>query len=242
MKTNILILAAGSPVFEAGAEGYPLCLSEYDGMSLLERIVFNTRNIHNAHYVFALRDKDAERFHLENVVRLLVGDAEVIRIPEQTRGSACTAILSAAHLNSVEPVLVVSANELVDLDLADIIADFNKNELDGGVLTFRSVHPRYSYVQVDNAGLVTEVAHQNPISHFATTGVFWFARSCEFVEAVKETIRKNSSVKGNFFVALAYNELILKQKKIGTWPIDISDYKPLKSERQLQQYEFGKAQ
>ena len=239
MTTTILVLAAGQVAIDDHDGGYPTCLTELDGISLIERIVENTKNIASSHYAFALLNKDAERFHLDKVVSLLVPSAKVTRFPESTRGSACTALLAACQLPQQNGLLVVSANELVDLDLSVVVRDFQKRGLDGGTLTFRSIHPRYSYVRLNKDGLVIEAAQQKPISQHATAGVFWFKKTEDFVDAVKASIRKNAVVADKFFVAPTFNELILKQKRVGVFPLDVSKYRPVKTERQVQQFEQG---
>jgi hypothetical protein len=239
VTTNILVLAAGQVVSDEQGNGYPICLAELDGISIIERIVRNTRAIPDAKYAFALLNQDAERFHLDRVVTLLVPDAEVTRIPESTRGSACTALLAACKLQQDAELLVVSANELVDIDLSQVVKDFQLRELDGGTLTFRSIHPRYSYVRLNAEGLVVEAAQQKPISQNATAGVFWFKKTSDFVAAVQAIIRKNAVVANKFFVAPAFNELILLQKRVGVFELEISRYRPLKTEQQVQHFEKG---
>lgn len=237
MSTNILILAAGPVEFEAHDGGYPLCLTEVDGKPLLERLVENTRGIQNPHYVYALLDKDVERFHMDQVAQLITPEATIMRIPNSTQGSACTALLAASCLDGDAELLVISANELVDINLADVLVAFRSRGLDGGTITFRSVHPRYSYVRLNDQCLVVEAAQQNPISQSATAGIFWFAKTSEFVEAAKNLIRKNATADGKFYVAPSYNELVLKHKRIGVYPIDNDVYYPLKTEHQMQKFE-----
>lgn len=240
MSTNILILAAGPSEFTMQDGGYPLCLTEVDGQPLLERIVANTRGINNAHFVYALLDEYVERFHLEHVAQLITPNANVVRVPGNTQGSACTALLAAAGLeNSDSELLIISANELVDVSLADVLNAFRNKKFDGGTITFRSVHPRYSYVRLDSDNLVTEASQQIPISQIATTGIFWFRHTSDFVSAAKNLIRKSTGVAGKFFIAPSFNELVLRQKRVGVYPIDNSLYHPIKSERQLQQYSRG---
>ncbi|AKF36277.1 TPA: glycosyltransferase family 2 protein [Yersinia enterocolitica] len=239
MGVNILILAAGQSSPESREDSYPLCLTETDGMSLIERIVLNTKKIPDSKYCFALLDKDAEKFHLDKVVKLLVKDSTVIKIPEYTKGSACTALLAASQLNQQDELLIISANELVNIDFSNVLNDFNLRKLDGGTLIFKSVHPRYSYVSLNTDRIVIEAAQQKPISQNATAGVFWFARTHDFAEAAKNLIRKNASVNGKFYVAPTFNELILKQMKVGTIDLNVDDYKLLKTERQAQQFESG---
>lgn len=239
MKTNIMVLAAGRIASEGHEAGYPTCLTEINGVSILERIIRGTEGIHESHYAFAILDEDARRFHLDKVASLLAPGCKVVLSPETTQGSACTALLVASQLDSEDELLIISANELVEVDLASVLGDFRARSLDGGTITFRSVHPRYSYVRLNAEGLVTEAAQQRPISQHATTGIFWFKRTGAFVEAAKGIIRKNASVSGKFYVAPTYNELILKQARIGVHEIDIGKYKPLKTERQVHQFEQG---
>jgi hypothetical protein len=239
MNISVLILAAGQAGFETHDGGYPLCLTEFDGLSLLERIVRNTSNIKGAKYAFALLIKETERFHLDKVAKLLAPSAVVIRTPESTQGSACTALLAASQLDPESELLIISANELVDVDFSEVVTDFRCRKLDGGLLVFRSVHPRYSYVRLNAERLVTMAAQQDPISHHATAGVFWFAKTREFTEAAMNLIRKNASVNGKFYVAPVFNELILRHGRIGVRDLEISKYSPLKTERQVQQFEHG---
>ncbi len=239
MKINILVLAASPSKPGSEAVVYPTCLAEFNGVSILETIVNNSLSVTGAQYTFAILQKDAQHHHLDNVIRLLAPQAKVVQVPESTQGSACTALLGACELDQDAALLIISANEIVDLDLQEVVNDFDRRGLHGGTLTFRSVHPRYSYVRVDEQGLVTEVSQQNPISQHATAGVFWFRRTGDFVEGAKAIIRKNVVVRDNFFVALTLNELILKQQSVGVYKLDNNKYVPLKTERQIEQFQEG---
>lgn len=239
MSVSILILAAGPAGFEAHSSEYPLCLTEVGGISLLERIIGNTSDIEEASYSFAFLRNEAERFHLDKVATLLAPGANVFRIPESTMGSACTALLAASQLNLDSELLIISANELIDINFSEALDDFRSRKLDAGVLTFHSIHPRYSYVRLNDVRNVTEAAQQDPISHNATAGLFWFAKAKDFVEASMNLIRKNASVNGKFYVAPTLNELILHQAQVGVRDIESSKYTPLKTERQVQQFEQG---
>lgn len=239
MTINVLILAAGQSLTEPEHGGYPVCLAEFDGLSLLERIVGNTRRIEDANYAFAFQKKEADRFHLDKVVQLLTPGATVFRIPESTQGSACTALLAACQLPGENELLIISANELVDIDFSEVLDDFQCRKLDAGTLIFRSIHPRYSYVRLDSEGIVTEATQQNPISQHATVGVFWFSRTTAFVDAAKNLIRKNACTNDKFFVAPTFNELILHQARVGVREMENGKYRPLKTERQIHQFEQG---
>lgn len=237
---NILVLAAGKLNSQNADKEYPLCLTEIHGISVLERIVKNTERIANAQYAFTFLETEAQRFHLEKIATLLVPGACSTHVPELSQGSACTALLAACQLKQDAELIIISANELVDLDLAEVIEEFRNRKLDGGTLTFRSVHPRYSYVRLNEQGFVTEAAQREPISFYATAGIFWFAKTSCFVEGAKNIIRKDAHVDGSYFVAPIFNELVLRQKKIGVKELDTTKYFPLKTEQQVEQFEGGK--
>lgn len=236
-NVNILVLAAGVIDIDVRDGGYPICLTEIEGRPIIEWIVAKTSNIKNAKYTFALREEEVAQFHLDKIADLLTPGACIVKVPQNTLGSACTALLAASRFPSDEEILIISANELVDVKLNDILNEFRQRNLDGGTITFTSVHPRYSYVRLDDDELVTEATQQKPISKNATTGIFWFARSGDFVESIKNIIRKESHVNGKYYVAKTFNELILKQKQIGISKIETYQYRPLKTERQIYQVE-----
>jgi len=230
---NILILAAAKNTAKEGQPNTPVCLAEINGKSLVERIIDNVKLITNANFVFTFLETETQHFHLDKVASLLVKDSQSISVPEETRGSACTALLAACQLDQSSELLIISANELVDKDLSIVVEDFRTCGLDAGTLTFRSINPRYSFVSLGDDGLIKEAAQRKPISAIATAGVFWFARTSDFVDGTKSLIRKGSSVDGSYFVASVFNELILKQKNIGTFPLELEKYIPLKTEQQI---------
>ena len=99
--TNIVILAAGRVKTESNSEvSFPACLTELDGLSVLERIVRNLKKVPDACYTFALHAQDTSDFHLDNIVKLLMPAARITVVPESTSGSACTALLATCELNS----------------------------------------------------------------------------------------------------------------------------------------------
>jgi choline kinase len=234
---NVLVLAAGKVPRQNDEAGYPACLIEVEGSSVLERIVENTKHIENAQFACVFLNSEAQRYHLDRIAKLLMPGARCVLVPEQTQGSACTALLAACQLDGAAELLIVSANELVDMNFSDVMSSFRSRKLDAGTLVFKSVQPRYSYVALDAHGLVVEVAQREPISSNATAGVFWFARTNDFVESAKEMIRKDAHVDSLYFVAPTFNELVLRQMRIGVVSLDLDKYIPLKTERQIQHYE-----
>ena len=112
-----------------------------------------------------------------------------------------------------------------DLEPAErIVEDFQYHDYDGGVAIFDDVHPRWSYVKLDDQNYVLEAAEKRPISRNAVAGFYYFKKARYFFDAAQKMILKNASVNGNFFICPVYNEMILRQQTIGTYRIDKSQY------------------
>jgi hypothetical protein len=233
---NILILAAGqNPVPEE--EGYPLCLNEFDSVPLIQRVTDACGALNPKNLIVALREEDVRGYHLDNIVTLLWPKANILSISHKTQGAACTALLAVDIIDYNEELLIVSGNELLDSNFNEIVAGFRQRKLDAGTVIFHSIHPRYSYVRLNENEELVEAAEKRPISTNATVGFYWFARGSEFVRAAKGMIRKGASINDSYFVCPAFNELVLEHKLIGVHKVDSTLYHPLKTIRQVELFE-----
>jgi hypothetical protein len=192
---------------------YPLCLQEYKGKIILQ--FFKERNLEgiDANYTFMFLKEDMKRYRLDNIARVLAPDANIVPLQGNTGGSACTALYGACGLQQDIPLLVISTNEIVDISYAEVLKSFEDGNADGGVMTFNSVHPRYSYIKILDSRIV-EFCQQNPVSNYATTGTFWFRKTSDFVSAAKKSIFNNCVTSNQFYIAPVYNQMLLNGLKI----------------------------
>ncbi len=234
---NILILAAGASSYELHDGDYPLCMTEFNDMPLLEHLVRSCKPMPSPKFIFSLNQNDIRQWHLDNIVKLIDPSASLIQVPEKTSGAACTALLGISHIDNDDELLIISANQVVDADLKSITDEFRAKKYDAATIIFDSIHPRYSYVRLDEKNQVIEAAEKLPISRYATAGIYWYAKGSDFVWAAKSMISKDASVDGKFYICPTFNEMILKHATIGVFHIDHNKYFPLKTERQIQLFE-----
>lgn len=237
---NLLVLmAGGSDAFKEAGYIYPKNLVEIDGLPQVQRVTesLNALRDPSGKFLFAIQQEENSQFHTGDVLQLLVPDATLILAPEATAGAACTALLAIENINNDAPLLITNGDQIIEADLPELIGDFRRRNLDGGVVVFEAVHPRWSYVKCDEAGYVIETAEKRPISNLATAGMYYFARGRDFVMAATEMIKKDAHVGGRFFICPAYNELILRQAKIGIVKIPRSAYFSLATPQGVHAYE-----
>jgi NDP-sugar pyrophosphorylase family protein len=234
--TNVLILAANE-LHDDRDSGYPLCLTEVNGKTLIQHLTDKCSAIADVKLTLAVREEDCKRWHLDNVVRLLSPDSKVLQVRRRTGGAACTALLAISTIDSEEPLLILNGNELIDVEFSAVISNFVNADYDAGVVVFPSVHPRYSYVKLNEHGLIVECAEKNPISNHATVGFYWFRRGRDFVEAAQQTILKSAHTDGQYYICPTMNELVLRQARMGIYSIEAQQFHPLKSERQIERFD-----
>ncbi|MBM3270098.1 MAG: glycosyltransferase family 2 protein [Candidatus Sericytochromatia bacterium] len=235
----LLLMAGGDDAFREAGYVYPKNLTEIHELPLVQRVIESLRPLikRGNSLICCIRKEENQQVHTGSVIRLLAPEAHIVEIDGITGGAACTALLAVEYVNTDEPLLVINGDCLLSLDLGRAIADFERRGLDGGIVVFDAVHPRWSYVKLGEADLVVETAEKRPISNLATAGVYWFARGRDFVYAATEMIRKDDQVNGQFYVCPAYNQLILRQARIGIFRVPRQAYHSLANPRGVRQYE-----
>lgn len=236
MKT-ILLAAGGSDAYADAGYFYPKNLVEVDGKPLIEHVIEHLGDAGRDHRLLVMvRNDEDTRYHTGRVVRLVEPTAIVVPV-EDTSGAACTALLAIEHIELDEPLLLVNGDQVLSDGIDGIVAGFEARGLDGGVVAFPGVHPRWSYVRVDGDGHVIEASEKRPISRLATAGVYWFARGRDFIECAMEMIRKDAHVGGTFYVCPTLNEMVLRNRAVGIHQVDRTSYLSLHEPQALTAFE-----
>jgi dTDP-glucose pyrophosphorylase len=136
-----------------------------------------------------------------------------------TEGAACTALLAKELINNNEELIIANSDQWVNWNNQHFLTFLRDNNADGGIVTFYSTHPKWSFIKLDDEGKVTAVAEKKPISNIATVGIYYFKKGKYFVEAAEQMIKKNIRTNNEFYIAPAYNEMIQVNKKILNYPI-----------------------
>ena len=112
------------------------------------------------------------------------------------------------------------SDQFVDWDSNLFMYSMLGDQIDGGILTFKSAHPKWSYAKLNEEGFVSEVAEKKPISDIATVGIYFWKKGSDYVKYAKRMIDKDIRVNNEFYTAPVYNEAIADNKKIKIFNID----------------------
>lgn len=221
---NIVVLLAGSSDdFIEKGHSYPKYLLEIQNEPIIQRVIKSLETL-GAKINFIIRKEDNDKFYFGDTLKILSPKANVIEVENTTKGAACTALFAIEEINNDKELLVINGDQLIKADINLAVEDFRKRKLDGGIITFNSVHPRWSYVLLNDDGTVAQTSEKRPISNNATAGCYYYKKGSDFVKACMSVIEKDVQVNGLYYISSTYNEMILEQKKIGTFEIARKDY------------------
>jgi len=236
MLKIIIPLAGTSDLFSKAGFFYPKPLIEINGSPMIQLVVEKTNAIQIPHkLVFILKEDEVLKFHLDNTLRLLSPNCEIVKLKNDTQGALCSILMAMDIIDPNDSLLILNGDQIIDSDFGQIIQYFHDNEAQVGVVTFDSVHPRWSFAKIEN-GLVVQTAEKNPISNHAIAGYYYFEKASAFFESAFDCILNDVQLDGKFYISPVINEFILKNQKVLNYNIDKSQYHSFYSPQLLNEY------
>jgi dTDP-glucose pyrophosphorylase len=213
-KLNILIPMAGAGSrFEQAGYTFPKPLIDINNKPMIQVVVENL-NI-DANYIYVVQKSHREKYNLDTLLNLITPNCKIIEVNELTEGAACTALLAKDYINNDSPLFFANSDQFVEWDSNEFMYKMNETEADGGIVIFKSTHPKWSFAQInENTGLIDLVEEKNPISDNATVGYYYWKYGSDFIKYAEQMIDKNIRVNNEFYVCPVFNQAIEDGKKI----------------------------
>ena len=210
---NILIPMAGAGTrFKEAGYIFPKPLIEIDNKPMIQWVIESLKLEGN--YIFIVQKQHQEKYNINSVLKILKPNCKIIELDHITEGAACTTLLAKKFINSGNPLIIANSDQYILWNSIKSMYNFNSKKIDGGILTFEAIHPKWSYAKVDKNNLVSEVAEKKVISKNATVGVYYWKKGSDYVKYAESMIKKNLRIKNEFYVCPVYNEAIREKKKI----------------------------
>ncbi|MFV0244056.1 MAG: glycosyltransferase family 2 protein [Qingshengfaniella sp.] len=224
---QILIPISGRSAFFPTEEFYfPKPLIEVAGYPMIELVVDRLkRDFPDASFAFVVERDEARAFSLDRVLGLAAGEAStVIERLGATSGALCSCLLAFDDLDPEGELLIVNSDQIITADLGARIDGFRKEGADAGVVTFDSVHPRWSYVVDGGEGRVMQAHEKKVVSRHAVAGVYYYRTARIFMDAAQQAVLKDAQDGGLFYISATLNEAILADRKVVHTAIDPRDF------------------
>jgi len=235
---NILVPMAGKSLYFPESEyPFPKTLIEISQKTMIEHVVYNLETASpKVQFIFIISNSECRKFHIDNILNIITNQkCKIVKLDNDTKGAACSALMAVSHIDNETPLIIANSDQLFDNSISELLVQMG--DADAGVVTFESVHPRWSYVRIDDQGFVKETSEKRPISRHAIAGLYYFKHGKEFVAAAKAMILKDSNENGVYYIAPSLNELILSGKKIKAIEVSADKYHTFYTPNKVKEYE-----
>ena len=216
---NILIPMAGAGKrFSDAGYIFPKPLIEVDNKPMIQWVI-ESLNL-KGKYIFLILKEHQKKYNIKSTLKILQPNCEIIEIDGLTEGAACTTLLAKKYINNKNPLVIANSDQYIKWNSSKSMYEITTKKLDGAILTFEAVHPKWSYAKTDKNGFVELVAEKKVISKEATVGVYYWNKGSDYVKYAEQMIKRNKRVNNEFYVCPVYNEAINDKKKIKTIAVD----------------------
>lgn len=235
----LIPIASEHDLFPREEFHFPKPLIEVDGEPMVSRVISNLKGQDpEAEFIFVVRSEDCRAYSLDRaIIEATEGRAQVVALEGPTAGAACSALMAIELIDDDNPLVVCNGDQIIENGIAPALSSFGHTLADAGVITFPSVHPRWSYVRIGPDGYVIEAAEKRVVSRRAIAGFYYFRTGASFVRAAKNAILNERSHGGVYFIASLLNEIVLEGGKVAHHDITAEAYQSLFSPKRLESYE-----
>ena len=237
MLKIILPLAGSSELFQKAGFPYPKPLIEIKGKPMIEWVIESTKSLGVPNQIiFIIKEEDSNVFHLDNTLKLLDPYCKIVKLKNNTKGGLCSVLMAIDDINDEDSILILNSDQIIDKNLSEVYDFWKHKKSDVGIVTFKSVHPRWSYTLTDDENII-QTAEKNPISNQAIAGYYYFNSAKQFFDCAFQTIINDVQTDGMFYVSPVINEFILRNKKVHYYQIANEQYHSFYSPKLLTEFE-----
>ena len=167
----------------------------------------------DGNYIYIVQKEHYDKHNLEYVLNSITPNCKIVTIEDKTDGAAATTLFAEQLIDNDQPLIILNSDQIIEWD-SEHFKNFIKKNLDGAIVTFKAEGAQWSYVKMNEFGLINEVAEKKQISNDATAGIYYWSKGSNYVYYAKKMIYKKLKVNNEFYVAPVYNEAIMDNKKI----------------------------
>ncbi|MBM0108885.1 hypothetical protein JM946_29490 [Steroidobacter sp. S1-65] len=202
------------------------------GRSLMDWSLSSLEAFFNDRFIFAYLDEEDEGWIRATAEALGIAEIVVAKRSGVSRGQAETAFDALVHADPQEPLWIYNIDTCVR---PNAMRPKDLGTAYGCLPVFQCSEPSMSFVRY-GAGLdVIEVAEKQPISSWATVGLYGFISAESFSQHYEEAYerRRIQLSHGERYVAPLYEVMLVQGKRVVAPRLDISDVHTLGTPAQV---------
>lgn len=221
-QTLQILMPMGGLGSRFAKEGYtiPKPLIEVDGKPMFMRALDSFNSVPDKRFIFVIRQEHDETYNLKHEILEQLPDATVVLLDHDTGGAVETCLVARDNIDDSLPITIADCD--IYFESQNYFDKIRNNACDAMLLTFPSDDPRYSYVEIDAAGLAVRTAEKVVISDHAILGGYFFRTGGLFRQLAEKFLRQGlpADLK-EYFMSHLFNMLLTQHGTIEIADIDV---------------------
>jgi HAD superfamily hydrolase (TIGR01509 family) len=220
-KLNVVIPMAGEGSrFKNAGWITPKPLIDVHGLPMVAAVVRDL-NV-EATFTFIIKEEHEQEYHLTSMLNLIAPECNIVKVSGKQSGAATTILQAQKFIDNDNHMMIVNSDNMWDWQANLFYYSAIQAQVDGSIIVFedKTRDKKWSFAKLDECGYVSEVAEKNPISDWATAGIYYFDKGSDFVKYANQMVEANDRVNNEFYVCPVYNYMIKDHKRISIFPID----------------------
>lgn len=216
MNIIIPIAGEGRRFVDAGYPDKPFV--DVKGKPLIEVVLNSLPESWKKQATFTFITRPEHSPRLKPLFKSIGIDYQIVESPTTTKGAACSVLLAKKLILTAageRPLIIVNGDQIVKFSvlnfntLANLLrAGSYAKEVTGVIPVFKARGPKWSYAELDSMNRVTYVAEKDPISQWATCGIYFWSNTNAFFDCAANMIYNERKVNNEYYVAPVYNEIV----------------------------------
>ncbi len=239
-KFQIIMPIQGTSDFFPKADYFfPKPLVEVCGKPLIEVVLESfISTFPSAIFTFVVDKNLIRAFSFDQTLKQIVGaNCNIIEKASETKGALCSVLLAADTVDWHTPTIIVNSDQKIDRGLKSTVQRFISSNTQAGTITFKSNHPRWSYIVESETGEFVQAFEKRVASQNAVAGLYFFENFSIFFHAASNVLRNDQHLNGEFFLSEVLNEVFLDGGTVLTRKISENDTHSFYSPKKIAEYE-----
>jgi dTDP-glucose pyrophosphorylase len=240
----VLAMAGRGSRFANAGFATPKPLIEVDGQAMFMKALSSLEGIKaTKHHTIVMRTEHDQQYDLSSKLKAILPDVNIVLTNEEPTGALRDAYRAMPYIQPNEGVILLDCDlwfysqpyyDMVEASLS------GKDDIWGGLLTFRADNPRYSYAEVDEQWNVKRTAEKKVISDRAITGAYYIASGKVFDHAAQQLLSEPLTPEmPEYFVSHIYNVILGQGGAVKAAPVE--GYASFGTPEELAEYESSQA-
>ena len=166
MMQIVVPMAGHGSRFAKAGYALPKPLIEVHGQPMIAGVVRNIRPAQPHRFIFLCLQEHLQRYNLQARLEEIAPGCAVVPVAQVTQGAACTVLLARELINNSQPLMIANSDQYVEVDINQYLAAMDG--YDGIIMTMSASDPKWSFVKLDQDGVVLELREKEVISSEAT--------------------------------------------------------------------------